>query len=199
MRVESDRAPAPFVAEAPMTYEDYARMPYDGYRYELVDMRLEVLEPSSSTSHQSYLSKLYEIMQKTCEQEYLILFSPLDVILSERDVRQPDLLAVHRGRLDIVKEAGIFGVPDLAVEILSPWSTRRDRKGKLETYQRYAVPEYWILDPPAGTLELYRYQDGLLRLHDVFTPSEQDHLTSPGLPCVSFSLSRLLESVPRFG
>lgn len=193
-----DRGQAPYVSETPMTYGDYAGMPDDGYRYELVNMQLEVLEPGPNTTHQTYLSVLYDTMLRTCEDEYFLLFAPLDVILSEKDVRQPDLIAIHRSRMDIVRKPGIFGVPDLVVEILSPGSIKRDRKGKLETYQQYAVPEYWIADPQMGTLEQYLYRDDGLRLHEVFDAKDLDLVTSPGLPCVSFELSRMLKKVPQF-
>src|SRR5690554_5285381 len=124
---------AQLIREHGWTYEDYAALD-DGNRYELVDGRLELMSRGPSVSHQWISSEMQFIIKQSCNEEFVILVSPIDLILSEREVRQPDLLLVHRSRLHILKKHGIVGVPDLVVEILSPSTIKRDKIDKSRTY-----------------------------------------------------------------
>ena len=49
-----------------------------------------------------------------------------------------------------------FPIPDLIVEVLSPSTAKRDRGIKFQDYALHGVAEYWIIDPVAATVELYR-------------------------------------------
>ena len=184
----------PYVSETPMTYGDYAAMPDDGFRYELVNSRLELMSPGPTSVHQFCLEAIRDVIMRSCENDYIIMYAPLDVILSETDVRQPDLLAIHRSRKEIIKLRGVFGAPDLVVEILSRGSVKRDRKEKLDTYSRYAVPEYWLIDPMGGTLEQYLPMDGALRLYEVC--EGEATVVSPHLACVAFTMAQVMAQVP---
>ncbi|MBW5446937.1 hypothetical protein GE107_12785 [Cohnella sp. CFH 77786] len=75
-----------------MTYHDYAALDDDN-RYELVDGVLELLT-APAVPHQVLSFQLQRRIADTCENEYLILHSPIDVILSPTDVRQPDLVLI---------------------------------------------------------------------------------------------------------
>src|SRR6266571_2744160 len=119
-----------------LTYEDYVRLPDDGRRYEILDGELEV-SPAPAPRHQRVLLNLLRIVDRHVE---------------ERDL---GLVYVAAGREAIVTERAIEGPPDLAVEILSPWSDRRDRVAKAGLYARYGIRHYWIPDPVARTLEVY--------------------------------------------
>ncbi len=185
----------PRVHEEPMTYEDYAALPDDGYRYELVDQRLELMSPAPSTIHQLFVATLRDVLNGTCATDYLLILSPIDVVLSHHDVRQPDLIVLHRNRMEIVKVRGIFGVPDLVVEVVSPGSFRRDRKEKLVTYTKYKVPEYWLADPVNGTLEQYIFIDSQLVLSTVYEGDEC--IRSERMPCVKFTMSDIVRTIPR--
>ncbi len=80
--------------------------------------------------------------------------APFDVILSEEDVVQPDIVFVaaeHRHRL---RPEGLRGAPDLVVEILSPATAERDRGVKQHLYFKYGVREYWLVDPEGQTVEV---------------------------------------------
>jgi len=85
----------------------------------------------------------------------LVLYAPLDVILSDTTVVQPDLVYLDPARLGLLTERGIEGPPTLVVEILSPSTRLIDRERKLALYARYRVPHYWIVDPAARALEAY--------------------------------------------
>jgi len=113
------------IKENQLTYDDYAAL--DGEdRYELVQGQLELMSASPSTLHQLVSSELYEQLSLNCKLDYIILYAPIDVILSSVEVRQPDIVLVIRKRIDIITNRGIEGVPDLVIEIVSPSTLKRD-------------------------------------------------------------------------
>ncbi|HZG75478.1 MAG TPA: Uma2 family endonuclease [Paenibacillus sp.] len=193
---KEEKKPADRVKEEPFTYDRYAAMPDDGNRYEIVDGALELLSPGPSPMHQSIVGELAYRLKQTCSAEYLIFCAPLDVILSATDVRQPDLVIVHRSRASVVTRRGIEGPPDLVAEVLSPGSRKRDKIGKMATYAKYGVPAYWIVDPDAFTLEQYVLGDGPYELRNVF--EDDDEVVSDKLPCVSFRVSDLFRDLASF-
>jgi len=176
------------VQEGQVTYEAYAGMPDDGRRYEIFDGVLEMMSPGPSTIHQLVHARLFNAMQK-CSSDYVILYAPLDVILSRTNVVQPDLIMVHRSRLDIVTVRGIEGAPDLVVEVLSPGSRSRDKVRKMNIYAKHQIPEYWIVDVQSRTLERHVLAGDRYELRDLF--EGEDTVTSEKLPCVSFAVSEL--------
>jgi Uma2 family endonuclease len=89
--------------------------------------------------------------------------SPVDCILENTTLVQPDLVSVETARLSVLSERAIEGPPTLAVEIISPSSAGIDRRIKLQLYARYAVPFYWIVDPSTTTIEAHQLVDGLYR------------------------------------
>src|SRR5690625_4470372 len=179
--------------ESNLTYDDYASL-NDGNRYELVQGKLELMSPSPSTIHQLILSELDDVISLNCKADYFIFFAPIDVILSENEVRQPDLVLVNRKRIDILSNRGIVGSPDLVVEILSPNSLKRDKVDKLNTYEHYDIPEYWIVDPHHGSLEQYLLNDRRYELKNIF--QDEDTIKSPTIPCVSFTMNQIMDSIP---
>src|SRR3990172_8284653 len=139
-----------------LTYEDYMGLPDDGRRYEILHGELEV-SPAPAPRHQGVSGNLFVILHTHVQERRLgrVYHAPIDVILALDSIVQPDLVFVTAGRGSIVTERAIEGAPDLAVEILSPWSERRDRVAKAELYARYGIRHYWIADPVARTLEVY--------------------------------------------
>jgi Uma2 family endonuclease len=173
------------IKESGWTVEDYYKLPEDGNQYEIINGVLE-LKPSPTTTHQRISQQIFELLMDSCKNDYIILLAPVDVILSDSETRQPDLLMVHRARESIIEEHAVVGPPDLVVEVLSPSSVKRDRVMKLHSYARFDVPEYWIVDSLNVTIEQYvlikpkePYQ-----LIDVYSADET--VTSQHLPCVGF-------------
>lgn len=186
------------IREGRMTYEWYAKMPEDGQRYEIFDGVLEMMSPGPYTRHQAVSGELEFILKQSCRTDYLIYDAPLDVILSDRDVLQPDILMIHRSRQRIVTFRGVEGPPDLVVEILSAGSRKRDKVVKLGTYAKFGVPEYWIVDIDARTLEQYRpAAEGRYELFNLF--EKEDTVQSDKLPCASFVLGDIFKEIPNFG
>jgi Uma2 family endonuclease len=175
------------VKESGWTVEDYYQLPEDGNQYEIISGQLQ-LKPSPTTTHQRMSLRLVRTLLESCENEYIIMHAPVDVILSESETRQPDILMIHRNRAAIIHEHAVVGPPDLVIEILSPNSVKRDRMVKKESYAHFGVPEYWIVDPLHSTIEQYAHtsQNQPYDLLNVF--DGEDTVTSECLPCVSFTV-----------
>ncbi|MBM4440407.1 MAG: Uma2 family endonuclease [Candidatus Rokubacteria bacterium] len=140
-----------------LTYDDYAALPNDGLRYELHDGELSVT-PAPGRTHQAILIELGAALHAHVRERRLgeVYVAPFDVILSNVTVVQPDIVFVAHDRLHILAERGAEAGPTLAVEILSPSTRTIDRTTKLQLYARYRVPHYWIVDPAARAIDVYR-------------------------------------------
>lgn len=141
-------------ARAVLTYADYAAIPEDGRRYELQDGELSVT-PAPGTTHQGILRDLLGVLNEHVKRVgFGVVFpAPVDCILSDTTVLQPDVVFVATARRALVTERGIEGAPTLVVEILSPSTARTDRTVKASLYARHGVPWYWIVDPTTRTIE----------------------------------------------
>lgn len=194
--MEQDKTTKPdyLIREQPITYEDYAKLPDDGIRYEINDGRLEVMTPGPNPLHQFVVQQIEHRMMQNCSRDYVALSAPIDLILSETEVRQPDIAMIHRHRLSIITKRGIEGPPDLVVEVLSPHSAKRDRQQKLYAYAKYLIPEYWIVDINNELLEQYVLTDQQYELLEVFQEDESVH--SWKFPCISFTMRDIMDNIP---
>lgn len=182
----------PTIKEQTFTYDDYTQMSDDGKRYELVEGALELMTPAPTPKHQVLSSQLHNILMNSCQSEYIIFASPIDLILSISNVRQPDIIMVHRSKLDIITKRGIEGIPDLVAEILSPHSIKRDKHSKLRTYAQYQIPEYWIIDPANEVLEQYILSDGKYELLNLF--EREEVVTSERISCAAFTMGHICDA-----
>jgi len=135
-------------------------MPDDGKCRELIDGDI-LLTPSPSTVHQTVSRLLQFELMTALERTGLALAfnAPMDVMLDETNVVQPDLIIVSRAQSHLVTERAIEGVPDIVVEIMSPGTSERDRHYKRRLYEHFQVPEYWLVDPEHGLMEVYALID----------------------------------------
>lgn len=142
----------------PYRRRDYEALP-DEPRCELIYGRF-YLSPSPSRLHQAVMFHLSRILDDIAMVTGGYLYvAPLDVNLSDHSVVQPDVLYVSAARREILQER-IEGAPDLAVEILSPGTARRDRVQKLSLYAESDVREYWIVDPLERQIEFLVNEGG---------------------------------------
>lgn len=144
------------------TYSEFARLPESGStRYEVIDDEL-VVTPAPSLHHQRIAGRLFARLFGFVQEHDLgeVFPAPLDVLLAEGDYMEPDLVFVRKDRADILSDRGVDGPPDLVVKILSPSTEARDRGVKLERYRLFGVPEYWIVDPDEGTIEVWNLVGG---------------------------------------
>ncbi len=117
-----------------LTYEDYVKIPEDGRRHEIIDGR-HIVNPAPRPRHQIVLGNLYRAFLGL-EDAGLgkVLFSPIDVQMSEADIVQPDLIAIAGASTHLIGELKIEGPPELVVEVLSPSTRRLDRGAKRSLY-----------------------------------------------------------------
>jgi Uma2 family endonuclease len=136
------------------TYQDYLLLP-EGDRRELIHGDF-YMAPSPSFRHQSISANLGMILRDYVRRNDLgiVLWAPMDVVFTDKDVVQPDILYISNERRDIITEANISGAPDLVIEILSPGTADRDRQLKLRLYARHGVREYWIVDPDERSVQI---------------------------------------------
>ena len=145
-----------------LTYEDYCRAP-DDKRYELLNGEL-MMVPAPNMKHQEILGRLYVELHRFVQEHELgkVYVAPVDVVLSDTDVVQPDVLFISRAREDRITDANVQGAPDLVIEILSPSTADKDLGKKHELYGSCGVLEYWIIDPVSETVTVHRQRDGKL-------------------------------------
>ncbi len=146
------------------TVKDYMSVPGDK-RYQLLDGEM-ILALSPTNRHQTIAVQLVVELNEFIRRRNLgrLWFAPLDVVLSDHDVAQPDILFVSNERSSIITDANIQGAPDLVVEILSPGTAGHDRGYKQALYGRHGVLEYWLVDPDAETVEVLTLGDQGLAL-----------------------------------
>ncbi len=136
-------------------YTDLLRAPEDGRRYELYDGEVFVV-PSPLPIHQLVVQNLVRLLEAyAAGHGGLALVSPLDIVFSEFDVLQPDVVFFRASRRHLVDlHAPTRSGPDLAVEVLSSSTAATDRGRKMQMLARYGVPEYWLVDPDSARLEI---------------------------------------------
>lgn len=169
------RAPEPR-----LTYTDYLHFP-DDRRWELIDGEA-LVTPSPSIRHQRIIGRLYRRIAEHLDLhgDGEVLVAPVDVVLSAHDVVQPDIVFVAHGRRHIITDANIQGTPDWLIEVLS--DPHRDRRLKHQLYARAGVPEYWIADPEAGSVEIHLLEGGRYSEPAIVrAPDTASSRTVPGL------------------
>lgn len=173
------------------TYQDYLLTPEDK-RYELIDGDL-LMTPAPTWKHQTVASRLFERLNDWIRKNRLgeVRFSPVDVILSDEDVVQPDLLFIAKEHLKKITEKNVQGAPDLVIEILSPGTEKRDRLIKPKLYGRHGVREYWIVDPESKTIEVMGWVGSDFKTLQVYP--ENASFKSPLFEGFSFQVTELFK------
>jgi len=142
------------------TFSDYLKWD-DDIRYELID-GTPYLMASPTVQHQEILGHLYVqfynlLKGKKCK----VFLAPFDVRLNadtlDNTVVQPDLVVICND--EIMMKTGCVGGPDMAIEILSPSTSRMDRNLKFNKFLQAGVREYWIVDPETKTLAVHILKD----------------------------------------
>lgn len=184
-----------FPAALKFTYDDYLLFPDDGKRHELIEGD-HVMSPAPVTKHQRVSSNLHRLMSVFVHQgrHGSLYCAPTDVVLSDLDVVQPDLLFISTARHAIITETHIHGAPDLVIEILSVTSRKRDELIKRKLYAQYGIPEYWIVDPELDSVKVYRFTAS----RDYERTAERsleagDTLSTPLLPGLTLPLADIFE------
>jgi len=175
-----------------LTYDDFCALPDDGRRYEILDGDL-YMSPAPIPFHQRVSANLNDILRQHVRRNSLgqVFYAPVDVLLSEHNIVEPDLVYISKANIGILTDKNIKGPPDLLVEILSPSSAVRDTRDKRNIYARCGVPWYWIVDAERRSLiELERQDNAYL----VTAELSSDTTFLPRLfPSLAIPLSSLWE------
>ena len=171
------------------TYEDYKHTPEDK-RYELLDGDL-IMVPAPRTAHQRSSRDIGLPLVMFVDENELgeVFLAPTDVVLSNTDVVQPDILFVSRERSHIINELNIRGAPDLVVEVLSPSTAQRDRTLKRTLYALHGVSEYWQADTDAKNVTVLILEDGGYAVAGIY--GEGQTLVSPLLAGFTLEIDRI--------
>jgi Uma2 family endonuclease len=156
-----------------LTYRDYAALPNDGRRYEIHEGELSVTAGPGSR-HQILSLRLAAALHAHVQAQSLgvVVTAPFDVILSDTTIVEPDIVYIAADRVGQMSDRGLEGSPTLVVEILSPSTARIDRTTKMQLYARHGVPWYWLVDPDARAVEVYRLAEGAYVLATRVTSDE---------------------------
>jgi Uma2 family endonuclease len=177
-----------------LTYQDLLGLPEDLLRHELIDGE-HLMSPAPGSKHQRVVMNLSWQIRGYLEDHPLgsVYGAPFDVVFSDFDVAEPDLLYVSAEReRRLLTERHLAGAPDLVVEVLSPSTARIDQGKKRGLYERYGVGEYWIIDPVKETVKVYCLSKGLFQLGAELirgAESSPQSLSTPLLPGLAMQLA----------
>ena len=178
-----------------LTYDDFVLFPDDGKRHELIDGE-HFVTPTPNRKHQAVSTNLLGLIWSHLQQYPVgrVFSAPFDVILSNFDVVEPDLLYISRQRLaEIETSPWVKGAPSLVVEIGSPATRKRDATVKRRLYERFSVEEYWVVDPDLDTIDVYRRVEGRYQRASPLTLEQVDVLTTPLLAGLELPLVKIFE------
>lgn len=159
----------------PFTRADLDAMPDDGYRYELLDGML-LVSAAPVPRHQVVSGNLYLLLRAACPPDLQVLYAPVDVVLADDTVLEPDLLVAPREQFS---EKDLPGAPLLAVEVASPSTRRVDRLLKRDRYEEAACPSFWLVDPVEPSVLVLELEDGRYVERGVARGTERLEVTLP--------------------
>ena len=172
------------------TYDDYLAL-NDDTVFEIINGKA-FISPAPELFHQRWAGKLYLAVQRHVEARKLgeVFFAPVDVVLDDMNVVQPDLVFVSTANASLLERRGIMGAPDLVVEIISPTSLRRDRYDKRELYARFGVKEFWLADVANRSIEVLSLQKNTYQL--LCSAADEGKIRSEILPGFELDLASLV-------
>lgn len=170
--------------------EMVAELPESNLPMELWDGEL-IMSPTPNPNHQDIVFNFARELREFVYAKGLgkVFLSPLDVILGQRRVVQPDVFFIAKARLKLVTDR-VRCAPDLAVEVISEGSWKRDRVEKKDLYEQHGVREYWIVDAEAQTIEVFALDRGAFKLASKAEAGET--ASSKLLPGLKATWSQLL-------
>lgn len=172
------------------SYADLERMPDDGRRHELYDGEIVVV-PTPLPRHQDVVFRIARTLDaygERCGGKMFI--APLDIVFSDYNVLQPDVLFFRASRVHVIDLDKVTRhAPDIAVEVLSPSTRKRDHGRKMEIYEQYGVKEYWLVNPFDRSIERHELVRDRYELRQLALLA--DTLVSSVLPELEISLVSL--------
>ncbi len=187
----------PVTSQRKLTYADFLLFPNDGKRHEIID-GVHYVTQCPNFSHQELLGRLHLALGNfLATRRHLgrVVLSPFDVVMSNHDVVEPDLLFIAGDQQAIITQANVQGPPALVVEILSPSTRRRDLGIKRALFDHRGVREYWLVDPAGSVSICRRGADGSFPIVASLEAASSDSLTSPLLPEFKLPMIELFSEI----
>lgn len=144
------------------------------FRDEVLNGKIVMMSPRPSVKHSRIAGNIFWIFRNYLNKKRCVPFTDgVDLYLSEKDRFVPDFMVVCDR--EKIKAKGVYGAPDLVVEILSPSTAKNDRGYKKSVYESSGVPEYWIVSPSEQSIEVYRLREKRYVLDNLYTfyPEEE--------------------------
>lgn len=128
----------------------------EGTLCQLINNKL-IMSPAPPDIHQVIIGDIYVEIFLFLRKNKIgqIRIAPYDVHFSKQNILQPDILFIKNENLNKVEKNGLYGVPDLVIEILSPSTSQLDYEEKKVVYERFGVEEYFIVDPNSKSVESF--------------------------------------------
>lgn len=189
-----DAISTPARSDTRFTYEDFLLFPDDGKRHEIID-GVHYVTPSPNTRHQELVGRIHLAIASYLRARRSIgrvFLAPFDVVFSNWDIVEPDLLLIAGDQREILTDKNVQGSPALVIEILSRGTRKRDEQIKRRLFERAAVREYWLVDPELDLVKVFRRaEDGQFPRVAELSAEHDDVLTTPLLPEFSLTLAEL--------
>ena len=138
----------------------------------------KIMAPSAAPTHGGIIMRIGSIIENYLEETNAgyVFVDDVDVYFPDGSLYKPDLSVVLEENASIIDwRKGIYGVPDMVVEILSYSTRKKDLTIKKDTYEAQGVREYWIIDPWAKIVDVYLLRDGKYFLSgEYMLPDEKD-------------------------
>ncbi len=180
-----------------VTYSDLLLAGYteEDKRFELLDGDVYMV-PGPNYRHQKTLQNLHLLLSRVVRRgKAELMVAPFDVVLSEVDYVQPDLVYIGP-RSRVLTPRGVHGVPDLVIVVLSPTHQYRDLNLKRRRYQANRLPEVWYANPRLREVEVLQLKGKSYRSVGVF--SGKQRIVSPVLGKLPFVTERIFEGVGEY-
>ena len=144
--------------------------------YEIIE-GVKIMAPSAGAYHNNVMGGLYTLISVYVRNNKIgyVFTDSLDVYLPDGNLFKPDLTVVKYENAAIINwQSGIYGVPDMVVEVLSKSTKKKDLTVKKDIYEKNGVKEYWIIDPWAKGVTVYLLRDGKFELDDEYFKYDAD-------------------------
>ena len=140
----------------------------DDDRYEMIDGKIVMMSPRPATNHNRIIRNLSILFGTYLKGKRCEAFGDgVDVHLDKKNTLIPDAMIICNR--NIIKSDGIYGAPDLVVEVLSPSTAARDKGVKKDLYEKFGVKEYWIISQSDKSVDVYILENGKYKLDNVYT------------------------------
>ena len=135
---------------------------------EMIDGKIVAMSPRPAVNHNIISGNIYHIFKTYLSGKKCVPFGDgTDLYLTPKDRFVPDGMIVCNR--DKIKPKGVYGAPDLVIEVLSPSTAKNDRGYKKRVYGTCGIPEYWIVSPSEKAVYVYLLQDRKYNLDNVYS------------------------------